>query len=525
MPVRKSPVLKELERQMSQATTYEEWSGLAAQHDAESGAELWRQDDRSTLYDFYSINTRLQNLQNLARTKDDHGLLFALNEGIHGNMAGMGRAKLYQHAKTGTKYLIESYVAEICEALNYLSPTDFPGIPWGERHEFYKRASHCYGRSALMLSGGGILGYFHYGVIKALIEQKLCPVVISGASAGASVAAVIGTHSDEAFLKLFENGFLPRRLVELQNKVLNQESKTLDRHTVQIFKESMAMLVPDMTFKQAYEATGRCINISISPAEPRQNSRLLNHIASPNVTLYSAVLASSALPGMLPPIRLEARDVHGNVVPYLPSRRWIDGTFSQDLPARRLARMYGVNHFIVSQVMPGMGKESGTSSRIDRILWVAYMAAMKQLMRSFLDAAQHYAQVGPRIGVALNTINSLLDQRYTGDINIFPGYGLSAAGKMTKAMSEDKLIELIKAGERATWPKLPMIETTTRIGRTLDRILLDFEIDEAHWLSTAPQTDVALGDLMSGAAARRKADNPSRGRKATLLRAVKPKNA
>jgi NTE family protein len=59
-------------------------------------------------------------------------------------------------------------------------------------------------------------------------------------------------------------------------------------------------------------------------------------------------------------------------------------------------------------------------------------------------------------------------------------------------MSEEEMSALIKAGERATWPQVPMIDTTTRIGRTLDGILHAFEIDQAHWLRTAPQTDAAL---------------------------------
>jgi TAG lipase / steryl ester hydrolase / phospholipase A2 / LPA acyltransferase len=39
---------------------------------------------------------------------------------------------------------------------------------------------------------------------------------------------------------------------------------------------------------------------------------------------------------------------------------------------------------------------------------------------------------------------------------------------------------------------VPTIGTTTQIGRTLDGILHAFEIDEAHWLRTAPQTNTAL---------------------------------
>lgn len=63
-----------------------------------------------------------------------------------------------------------------------------------------------------MLSGGGTLGYFHLGVLKALIEQELCPTVISGASAGAFVAAIVGTRTDAEFLALFEDNYLARAL-------------------------------------------------------------------------------------------------------------------------------------------------------------------------------------------------------------------------------------------------------------------------------------------------------------------------
>jgi len=46
------------------------------------------------------------------------------------------------------------------------------------------------------------------------------------------------------------------------------------------------------------------------------------------------------------------------------------------------------------------------------------------------------------------------------------------------------MVELIREGERATWPKVPAIRVTTRIGRALDRILHDFEAEEAHWLES-----------------------------------------
>ncbi|MCB1689618.1 MAG: DUF3336 domain-containing protein [Halioglobus sp.] len=481
----------ELDAAMEKARSFTQWQALAEAHDHQTGRDAWRLKADSPLYDDVSINTRLQRLRKLRKRGDNQGLLFALSEGIHGNMAGMGNPKLYAKARSGTKVLITEYIDEICDALEYLSPRRFKGISWADRVEFFQIASHCYGRSALMLSGGGTLGYFHFGVLKALIEQKLCPVVISGASAGAFVAAIVGTRSDKEFLALFEDNYLARALTENRDniKIGFGMGKQIDMRAI---KREMAKLIPNMTFKEAYEKTGRSINISISPAEPRQNSRLLNHIASPNVTLRSAVLASTALPGVFQPVQLEARNVDGDIKPYLPSRRWIDGSFSQDLPAKRLARIYGVNHFIVSQVMPGLGREPNTKPGLRTIVSDASVAATKQMLRGYLDFFQRYGKVGPKMGTALNALNALMEQQYTGDINIFPGYGLTGLGKLLKMLSEDEMAELIQAGERATWPKIPIVDTTTRIGRTLDTILHSFEVDQAHWLRTAPQTDTAL---------------------------------
>lgn len=465
--------LNALEKQMQSADIYDDWLQLAAQHDRDSGAEDWRHNDKSALYDYANIKHRLNRLRELRRSKDDEGLLFALNEGIHGNMGGMGNSKLHTKAKCGTKHLVEDYVNELSDALAYLAPREFTGIPLRDRIEFFERASHCYGHSALMLSGGGMLGYFHLGVIKALIEHDLLPLVISGASAGSFVAAIAGTHTDEEFLDLFNSGRIYDALTENYMEMdLGLGKTNIDMDMV---KEGMARLIPDMTFEEAYRKTGRSINISVSPAEPRQTSRLLNHIASPNVTIRSAVLASTALPGVFKPVQLEARNVGGDIQAYLPSRRWIDGSFSQDLPSKRLARMYGVNHFIVSQVMPVLGSESSSRPGLFKIVKDASTAASKQVVRGSFDFMQRYIDMGPGTATAINAMNALLDQSYSGDINIFPGFGLGSIIKILRPMSREEVIEIIRMGECSTWEKLATINTTTRIGRTLDQICLNYE--------------------------------------------------
>ena len=42
-----------------------------------------------------------------------------------------------------------------------------------------------------------LVGYYHVGVVKALMENNLMPRVIGGSSAGSIVCAMIGTRTDE----------------------------------------------------------------------------------------------------------------------------------------------------------------------------------------------------------------------------------------------------------------------------------------------------------------------------------------
>ncbi len=491
--------LTRLEMEMDSAVTFEEWMANARAHDKLSGAMEWRQRDETHLYDHGSIESRLLRLRKLRRVGDARRLLFALNEGIHGNMGGMGQAALYRRALSGSKDLISDYMDAICDSLDYLASSHADEIPLGERLHFFQRASHCYGRSALMLSGGGTLGYFHLGVLRALIQQGLCPEVISGASAGAFVVAILGTRSDQEFLSLFDEGYLADALTSNRNNIKLGFFRR-EKVDVDAVKSDMQRFIPDMTFLEAYEKTGRAINITISPAEPHQTSRLLNHIASPNVTILSAVMASSALPGIFPPVQLRARNDEGVIEDYLPGRRWIDGSLSQDLPAKRLARLYGVNHFIVSQVMPGLGREEGIDGGLQKTLSDASVAATKQVVRGVFDALQRRRGVPATVGSAMNMINGLIDQRFTGDINIFPDYGYSSLGKILRMMNREEMLELFRAGERATWPKVPMIESTTRIGRCLDRILHEFEAREEQWLDSAAVKKQAAGSRSSRAA-------------------------
>ena len=186
--------LSQLQRAMDRATSYEEWKAAARAHDRKTGMERWKAVDQSRRYDFASIRVRLDRLRSMREAHDNRGLLFMLNEGIHGNLGGMGRSALYSKAKFGTKHLISDYVDEVVSSLEHLADPHADDISFEEKLDFFRRADHCFGHSAFMMSGSGSLFYFHIGVVRALLKQNLLPSVLSGSSGGAFVGSLVSTR-------------------------------------------------------------------------------------------------------------------------------------------------------------------------------------------------------------------------------------------------------------------------------------------------------------------------------------------
>ena len=91
-----------------EASNYADWSAKAQAHDVRSGKAKWRATDATDLYDYKSIARRLATLRAFRAAGDDKALLYALNEGIHGNMDGMGNERLYQEA-LDAGYSLDNY--------------------------------------------------------------------------------------------------------------------------------------------------------------------------------------------------------------------------------------------------------------------------------------------------------------------------------------------------------------------------------------------------------------------------------
>jgi predicted acylesterase/phospholipase RssA len=464
--------LSRLERKMRQANCYEDWKKVALEHDAKSGFEAWKSKEESKSYDYVNIRSRIDALKEFRHKEDDIGLLFALNEGIHGNQGGMGKSILYRKAKFGTKNLIEEYVDEIVSALDYIfTIPESSEITKEDKLDFFERASHCFGRSALMLSGAGSLGHFHRGVIKTLFEHKVLPTVISGSSAGAISAAILGTYSEDELPIVLQGGkVLDPLQAEIDSRPKSFIRKQSDSASLKVMLET---IIPDITFQEAYEKTGRMISITIAPAEEHQTSRLMNAITSPNVYVRTAVMASCAVPGVYPPVMLMAKNVYGEAQPHLPERRWVDGAVTDDLPAKRLARLYGVNHYIVSQANPlALAIIKGeqympVSEGAKKVLRLS----THEILKSGEKFSRRFLRKIPDVGKTMSMFYSVMAQDYKGDVNIVPHFNFVDPQKLLGQLTSTEIDELVIEGQRSTWPQLEQIKICSKIGHKLDEIL------------------------------------------------------
>ena len=189
-------------------------------------------------------------------------------------------------------------------------------------------------------------------------------------------------------------------------------------------------------------------------------------------------MASCAVPGVFPPVMLMAKNVHGDPQPYLPGRRWVDGSVADDLPAKRLSRLFGTNHYIVSMVNPiataflGKDEEKGAFRSAVGSLGVG---VGREVLNFYRGVAQKRGDNWPRFNMALHGLHALVDQEYSGDINIVPSFRIANPLRLLSHLDETELLEIIGYGERACFEKVEAIRRCTMISRTLEEILYRFE--------------------------------------------------
>ena len=169
----------------------------------------------------------------------------------------------------------------------------------------------------------------------------------------------------------------------------------------------------------------------------------------------------------------------GKAVSWNPSpQRWIDGSVDNDIPMVRLAEMFNVNHFIVSQVNPHVVPflirdedaidqqvKQSTPTTTPASTW---LNSLSHLAKSEAMYRMHtLADLGIFPYVLTKTV-SVLNQKYSGDITIFPEVSYADFPRILSNPTPESMHQAMHSGERATWPKLSIIKNHCSIELALD---------------------------------------------------------
>ena len=464
---------KRLYAVMASATDYQTWFNATAElekltpgHDSVQQADI-----EGRLYDRRLLQQRSQHLQAVRERGDPVEMMFALRSDLLRNLGNMANANLHE-ILLQVPEPIRAYIDEVRTHLRIIATASTP--PIDDRLAFLRETRHAFGRTALVLSGGGSFGSFHLGVVDALLKSDLLPRVLSGSSAGAIVAALICTRTPEELAELFAD--LPERLQGIELYASNTASQVL-RHLVlkgtlqdhNVLQERLQRLLGDVTFQEAYARSGRILNVSVSAADTSEPPRLLNYLTAPNVIVWSAVACSSAFPFLFAPQTLLARDSKGHVVPFShqtageAQRRWRDGSLEEDLPMCGLSEMFNVNYFLVSQCNPYLLPIISAKRAVPRLIGSLAEQEFKHRCKQLME-------ILPR-SFGASRVLKLLSQPWEGDITmVLPASSFSTL-KAIVNLSRDDLLRSLAEGQRAAWTKLSAIAANCDIEVTLDESL------------------------------------------------------
>ncbi len=243
----------------------------------------------------------------------------------------------------------------------------------------------------IVLSGGGIRGIAHLGVLKALLDKKLEISAITGTSAGAIVGALLanGVDPTEA-LKIFQQ----TRLLKYLRPAFRSPAFISLENTYPLFKEYIS--------HDSFE--GLKIPLTITATD--FNKGKLTYFSSGE--LIRKILASSCIPGIFSPIKIDNTDyIDGGVLnnfpvePLLKTCDYIIGSSCNHLPevayfkdvryVVQRAAILSINHDMEQKIKcidlliepKGLG-ETGVFDikRSEDIFWIAHEETLKSIGES-----------------------------------------------------------------------------------------------------------------------------------------------
>lgn len=520
----KKKAINELLEIQKVTTSYREWYDTSLKLDELLGNNAWKSDPKSDIYDYDLIYKNLNEMRRARLNHDYKLLLYYIRTKWIRNIGNMGDANLYRHAYVGTKKLIEEYVRECQLSLEYLVTNDEVNLNDRYLLGMLIQTRKNIGRTALVLSGGSTFGIFHIGVLTTLFEANLLPRIISGSSAGSIVASILCCHNNEETFELLSTITTKKFNIfdvvdcdtsQIQGsfkKVLYYLGHWIKYGTIfdiEGLQDTMIGFLGDLTFREAYNRTGKILNITVSPASVHEQTRLLNYLTAPNCLIWSAVCASCSVPGIFPSCSVYEKNPKTNEIHEWnndESMKYVDGSVDNDLPITRLLEMFNVDHIIAVQVNPHVVPILRVSvSNIGGQVENDLIYKMKHLLNNVYDfvscEAIHYLQLLNELDVYKNLSNkmiSILSQNYSGDITIIPEYKMSDFVNLFENPDTEFMLDFICRGAKVSWPKVSIIHNHCSVEFALDKaitILRGRIITSANYRITSNSSGVRRSQL------------------------------
>ena len=375
--------------------------------------------------------------------------------------------------------------------------------------DLFHDTRQAYGRTSLLLQGGAIFGLSHLGVVKALYLRGLLPRIITGNATGALIAALVCIHTDDELLEFLSgdgidlSAFdqnLKRKPTEddesdLANKQFIPEYPaqlldTLTRRIMRYVREGYFLDIEiladcahtnlgEITFEEAYKRTKRILNITISTSGEAGVPTVLNYLTAPNVCIWSAALASNSSSSLYSPVIIYSKDENGNTVPwpttenvtFNPNRQTKPAS-ERESPLARIAELFNVNHFIVSQARPYIAPFLQSELHHPNPRFSDGAAALfAPCFRLMTSELHHRLKQLDTLGVLPASLGSLLLEETipAASITLVPDITISDFAKLLENPTKENLEYWMLRGERAVWPAIDAITVRCGVEVKLDK--------------------------------------------------------
>eukprot|EP00536_Pseudo-nitzschia_multiseries_P011413 jgi/Psemu1/259815/estExt_Genewise1Plus.C_3860013 len=481
-----------------EAKTYQEWYQYAAELDKSQKRNIWQStttDETSYQYNWPLIKQLVQDMRDARIVKQDPILALAvLQQCTRKNVGGIMNEDLFSKTYTGEpKFIVMEFIQEVTLTLywvtdNTLLMDESLHVHREQLLKFLKRARHAYGKTALCLSGGSMMGLYHLGHLKGLMETDCLPEIVSGCSAGSAIGAVLCTRTNDELHR------------DLDPQVIGPHLKCFNRSWLECLQSVwktgnlfdgdgwLKMIkwftLGDMTFEEAYQKTGRVLCIALAATAKKTPPILVNYITAPNVTIASAVVASAAVPGCVSPRHLQIKDPDGTVRS-AGAETYFDGSIKHDIPTTGLSEMLNCHFFVACQCNPhivpfffnpkgGVGQPTRWSGGEKETSWRGgfLLAALEMYLKNDMRAKFVFLR---DLDAAVSFTGTMMTQSFEGTTTIVPQVELRDFFTLFSDPTVHRLYHYLHVGSVAAYQHAAMIRCHYRISDALEECIEKLE--------------------------------------------------